>query len=295
MELNREISRFNRCWMTGVLIGPLIGGALYHLSSLLNFIAISAGFSAVFLLLMLLRRHIRITGEDKAEDEGAAARPGAGVTAKPSVRKPAASPENAVNALQEKALSRYRLRGWIGVLCSSLFMGVLINVVPLHIRDGLGYTEQAAGQVLFFRGISALIGFTLFARFTFWHFNRRWFIFTQSVLILCTVLFLIAGSHLYIYIFIIFLYGFCHSAAYNNSIFHASAGGKNAKKNLALHEIFLSIGSAAGAAGGGFCYQHFGFFGTYLILTLVQTGGLVFFILQDRRAADGSPRVRRSR
>ncbi|GHU17681.1 hypothetical protein FACS1894163_08880 [Spirochaetia bacterium] len=301
VELNREISRFNRSWMAGALIGPLIGGALYHVSSILAFIAISAGFSLVFLILLLLQRRTRINGGDEAEPSQALAvsAPGTAVapreavdTAETPARRPAPQ-KNAVNALQEKALSRYRVWGWVGALCANLFLGVLTNAVPLHIRDGLGFTEQAAGMVLFFRGISALIGFTLFARFTFWHFNRRWFIFIQSSLIFCAVLFLIAGSRLYFYFFVIFLYGFCHSACYTNSIFHSSAGGRNTKKNLALHEIFLSIGSAAGSAGGGFCYQHFGFFGTFLILALVQGIGLAFFILQDRRGtADGSPRVR---
>ncbi|GHV39304.1 hypothetical protein AGMMS49546_11130 [Spirochaetia bacterium] len=306
MELNREISRFNRCWMTGTLLAPLIGGALYHWSSRLNFIAISAAFAVVFLILMLLQRRFRLNGDDKdgtpAVTANTAAAPSVSTEALPEsaaevpAHKPSAPRQNTVNTLQEKALSRYRLRGWVGALCANLFMGVLTNIVPLHIRDGLGYTERAAGLVLFFRGISALIGFAFFARFTFWHFNRRWFIFIQSALILCAILFITAGSHLYFYFFIIFFYGFFHSACYTNSIFHSSATGKNTRKNLALHEIFLSIGNAAGSAGGGFCYQHFGFLGTFIILTLVQGIGLAFFILLDYRGvADGSPRVRKGR
>jgi predicted MFS family arabinose efflux permease len=84
-----------------------------------------------------------------------------------------------------------------------------------------------------------------------------------------------------LYFVIIFIYGFVHSCCYNNSIFHSSATGRNTGKNLALHEVFLSIGSALGSAGGGFCYQRFGFAGTFAALGIVQILALVFFVLLD--------------
>jgi predicted MFS family arabinose efflux permease len=134
-------------------------------------------------------------------------------------------------------------------------------------------------MVLFIRCISGLLGFTALARVSFWHFNRRWFLLVQSALVFCAFAFLPAGSRIPLYFAIIFLYGFVHSCCYNNSIFHSSATGKNPKKNLALHEIFLSMGSAFGAAGGGFCYQRFGFAGTFAALGTVLALGLVVFVL----------------
>jgi DHA1 family multidrug resistance protein-like MFS transporter/DHA1 family quinolone resistance protein-like MFS transporter len=272
--LNRDISIFNRSWMSGALLGPPISGALYHLSGGLSFLAANLGYALVFgILILVVRREARLPGL-AAPGEGPA-----GFVADKGRRRP--RPKIPLASAQEKAMDWFRYRGWIGAFCTNCFIGVLGNIVPLHIRDGLGYTERTAGMVLFIRCVSGLIGFTVLARITFWHFNRRWFLLVQAALTLCALAFLPAGNMILLYFVIIFIYGFVHSCCYNNSIFHSSATGKNPGKNLALHEMLLSIGSALGSAGGGFCYQRFGFTGTFAALGLVQVLGLALFALLD--------------
>jgi DHA1 family multidrug resistance protein-like MFS transporter/DHA1 family quinolone resistance protein-like MFS transporter len=260
--LNRDISIFNRSWMSGNLLGPPVSGILYHMSSSLNFLAANLGYALVFgILVLLVRREAAARLSGKVQDD---------------------APRRALPKVpRERTLDLFRYRGWIGAFCTNCFIGVLGNIVPLHIRDGLGYTERTAGMVLFIRCVSGLIGFTVLARITFWHFNRRWFLLVQGVLVLCAFAFLPAGNMIPLYFVIIFLYGFAHSCCYNNSIFHSSATGRNPGKNLALHEMLLSIGSALGSAGGGFCYQRFGFAGTFAALGIVQVLALVLFALLD--------------
>jgi predicted MFS family arabinose efflux permease len=184
----------------------------------------------------------------------------------------------------EKTVRSFKIRGWISGLCGNMFTGVLGNVVPLFIRDTLGYTEKAAGTMLLFRGIAGLLAFTFFARFTFWHFNRRWFFILQGALIAMALLFFAAGKGIILYSVIAFCVGFLYAGCYNNSIFHAGADKKNPAKNMALHEIFLSIGGAAGTLGGGFCYQYFGMGTTFFILALIQAAALGIQIRLDRQA-----------
>jgi hypothetical protein len=277
--LNRDISIFNRSWMGGGLLGPPVSGALYHLSGGLSFLAANLSYALVLgMLILVARRESAVRapegGETQAppDDEGRA-----GLTA----AKDRPVPTVPLARAREKALDWFRYRGWIGAFCTNCFAGVLNNIAPLHIRDGLGYTERMAGMVLFIRSISGLIGFTVLARITFWHFNRRWFLLVQAVLAICALAFLPAGSMIPFYFVIIFIYGFAHSCCYNNSIFHSSATGKNPGKNLALHEMLLAIGSAAGSAGGGFFYQRFGFAGTFAALGIVQVLGLALFALLD--------------
>ncbi|MDR1971841.1 MAG: MFS transporter [Treponema sp.] len=273
--LNRDISVFNRSWMSGNLLGPLVSGALYHRSSNLCFLALNLSYALVLVMLAIqVRRELRTE-----------ARPAAEYGPSPDPRKaaPIRAPEIPLAAVREKAMDWFRYRGWIGGFCTNCFVGVLINMAPLHIRDGLGYTERIAGMALFTRCVSGLIGFTILAKAAFWHFNRRWFLLTQAALALCAFAFVPAGNRVPLYFGIIFIYGFVHACCYNNSIFHSSATGKSPRKNLALHEIFLSIGSAAGAAGGGFCYQRFGFAGTFAALGIVMTLGMAFFVLLEYR------------
>jgi predicted MFS family arabinose efflux permease len=280
--LNRDIGVFNRSWMMGNLLGPLVAGALYHWNRGINFLAVNLGFLLVLgILLFLLRRFRRPSlveeippALDPVAGRGSETREG---------EKPPVPARPRPNPQRERVMDLYRYRGWIGALSSNLFVGILINIVPLHIRDGLGYTERTAGLVLFVRCVAGLIGFTVLARFTRWHFNRRWFILVQSGLLLCALAFVLAGNRLVFYFGIVFFYGFVNSCCYNNSIFHSSATGKNPRKNLALHEIFLSIGNTCGALGGGFCYQRLGFSGAFFIVSLFLGLGLGVFVALNNR------------
>jgi DHA1 family multidrug resistance protein-like MFS transporter/DHA1 family quinolone resistance protein-like MFS transporter len=279
--LNRDISIFNRSWMAGNLLGPPVSGALYHLSGGLSFLAANFSFALVLALLILVaRREAAVRAPAAGGIQGPPEGEGqAGLSAAKDRRRPV--PTVPLAQAREKALAWFRYRGWIGAFCTNCFAGVLSSIVPLHIRDGLGYTERTAGMVLFIRCVSGLAGFTVLARITFWHFNRRWFLLVQAVLVFCSFAFLPAGSMIPFYFVIIFVYGFVHSCCYNNSIFHSSATGRNPGKNLALHEMLLSIGSAVGSAGGGLFYQRFGFAGTFAALGIVQVLGLALFALLD--------------
>jgi DHA1 family multidrug resistance protein-like MFS transporter/DHA1 family quinolone resistance protein-like MFS transporter len=276
--LNRDISIFNRSWMSGNLLGPPVSGALYHISSGLCFLAANLGYALVFAILVLVvRREAAARSPGSIQEDGKTEENSAGAAGKR--RRPV--PKAPLASAKEKAMDWFRYRGWIGAFCTNCFIGVLSNIVALHIRDGLGYTERTAGMVLFIRCVSGLAGFTVLARITFWHFNRRWFLLVQAALVFCALSFLPAGNMIPFYFVIIFVYGFVHSCCYNNSIFHSSATGRNPGKNLAIHEMLLSIGSAVGSAGGGLCYRYFGFAGTFTALGIVQALGLALFVLLD--------------
>jgi predicted MFS family arabinose efflux permease len=281
-ELNREISIFNRSWMGANIAGPLIAGSVYRWNSAAAFVIVSLSYFTVVFLLFLLRRYSRRYG---AEAETAVHEQPAAANRAPSAANRAASDRSKPPVLKalDRKLDLFRYKGWLSVFCSALFVGVLINIMPIHIRDGLGYTERSAGMVLFSRCVTGFAGFTLLARFTAWQFTRKWFIFLQCGLIFCTVLMLFAGGRLFMYFIVALFYGLLNSACYNNSIYYSGATGRNPKKNLALHEIFMCMGNATGTAGGGFIYQRFRFTGMTLSLLLAFGLGLAAFIWLDQR------------
>jgi predicted MFS family arabinose efflux permease len=266
-ELNKDISWFNRCWMSGALLGPFLGGFLYHYVPSWTFIAAFIGLSVVLATLVFLNLY---TG--KNEPGGAS-----------SPAKTAASNPKTPEVLR-KTIASFKIRGWIGAFCVNFFYGILANVIPLHLRNNLGFTEETASLLLLFRGAAAIIAFTWFARYTFWHFNRRWFLFLQGVMILCALLFIGAGKYLLPYLAIAAVYGFFYAGCYNNSIFHAGADKKNTGKNMALHEMFLALGSASGSLSGGFVLQYSGMTGALLFLAVVQALGLLVLARLDRQA-----------
>jgi predicted MFS family arabinose efflux permease len=268
-ELNRDISWYNRAWMAGLLIGPLVGGALYQISTALAFAAVFFCFFLILSILVILTFFTESGRQDNTtgrRDEAKAA------------KKNPLIPERL-----EKSVRSFKISGWISGLCANLYSGVLGNVVPLYIRDTLGYTEKTAGMVMLFRGIAGVIAFTFFARYIFWHFNKRWIIFLHASLIVSSLILLFSGKVIFFYMLIAFVFGFINAGCYNNSIFHSGVDKKNPAKNMSLHEIFLSIGGATGSLGGGYCFQFFGMGATFLILALIQGAGLAAQLYLDRR------------
>jgi predicted MFS family arabinose efflux permease len=269
-ELNRDIGWFNRSWMTGSFLGPLAGGTLYHLSRFLALAAPLAGLLGTFLILLFLAVKEAGGGEREKEEK------------RENRRRPGRAGRD-----MEKSLVFFKVQSWAGSVCANLFSGVLANIVPLYIRDTLGSTEKTAGMVLLFRGLAAIIAFTLYSRFAFWHFNQRWILLLQALLILLALLFLLGNGLVVFYMVIAFGFGLIYAGCYNNSLFHSGADKKNTAKNMAFHEIFLSIGAAAGSLGGGLCFQYLGMGGTFLILALVQAAGLGFLVLLNSRFRRG--------
>jgi predicted MFS family arabinose efflux permease len=106
---------------------------------------------------------------------------------------------------------------------------------------------------------------------------------------LCAIILLPAGNRLFLYFAVVSLYGIINSACYNTSMFYCGATGKNPKKNMAVHEICMALGNAAGTAGGGFFYEHIRFTGVCLILLLVLGLGLGIHVLLGRRVLAAMP------
>jgi predicted MFS family arabinose efflux permease len=278
-KLAGEISLFNRFWMIANILGPLVAGTLYRWNSTASFILINFCFFLVPFLLFLMRcfsKKLKIEIEVSFYNQP----------------KAPEGEEQKIAAAKgpDKKLDIYRYKAWIVASCSSMFMGLLISIIPIHIRDGLGYTEQITGTILFMRCIASFAGLTLLSLFSGWQFNRRWFLVSQTGLIIPVLILLFAGNRLPVFYIAIILYGLAHSNSFNNSFFCSCATGKNPKKNLALNEMFACLGSAAGSAGGGILYQHFRLTGTSLAFIMIFCLGLALHFILDHSKGKSSSR-----
>ena len=270
-ELSSKISYFSRSCMAALIIAPPVAGQLYQFNSDINFIVVSLCFFISVFLILFARRSPEEHNDEKK---------GLCLPAKPSDD----GKQNPIPLHPDKKLDHFRYVAWIGSFCSIVFIGVLINILPIHIRDTMGYTEGTAGWILFTRCVAAFAGFILLAKYTSWHFNFRWFFILHAGLMFCAVLFLLAGSQLYLYFGIVVLYGLINAAIGTKSIFYSRATGKNPKKNITIHEMFHCAGAAAGSAGGGLLYQHFGFAGICLALLLMLSLVAGVFVIIRRKS-----------
>jgi predicted MFS family arabinose efflux permease len=174
----------------------------------------------------------------------------------------------------------------VGIFSSYAVYGVVVNILPLEIRDSLGYGEQTAGNLLLLRGIVTLAGFTLLARHSAWHFRRSWILAVQGITLILILAVLILPSRLEFLGVFILLFGILYAASYNNSIFHGSSGAVNRGRRMAIHEAVLTMGVASGSLGGGILYQQGGINLVWLFLLLVQAGGFLAMGVLVRRKAE---------
>jgi DHA1 family multidrug resistance protein-like MFS transporter/DHA1 family quinolone resistance protein-like MFS transporter len=250
-ELGRNLGQFNQSWSTGALLGPFVAGWLYPVNPILPF-AVSA--SSLLLIALLFILGSRILPDMNPAD-----------TLKAKKEAPAGIDKS----------TPLRFPSWVGIFSSYAVYGVVVNILPLEIRDSLGYGEQTAGNLLLLRGIVTLAGFTLLARHAGWHFKRSWIMAVQLITTVLVSVVLLLPSRLGFLGGFILLFGLLYAASYNNSIFHGSSGAVNRGRRMAIHEAVLTMGVASGSLGGGVLYQWGGVDLVWFFLLLIQAGGLL--------------------
>ncbi|MCL2007685.1 MAG: MFS transporter [Treponema sp.] len=265
-ELSVNISYYQRSWMASIMIGPPIAGFIYSWNSTANFIMVNISFLSAFIMYFLMVFHFR------KDDRG-------------PVKSETVEKQNETQVLKQDKHSNYcRYRSWACNFSAAICMGLIGSILPLHIREGLGFSEGTAGMVHFFRCAAGFAAFAVLAKYTAWHFRNWWFLLMQGGLTFCAFLFLLAGNTLGFIIFAAMLFGVINSGANTTSVYYSSSTGKNPKRNFAFHEIFMSLGHAAGAAGGGYLYQNFSFRGMSGALMIVLGAGVVAYIILGRRS-----------
>lgn len=261
-ELGRNLGQFNQSWSTGALLGPFVAGWLYPVNPVLPFIVSASSLIFISLLFFLGSRFL--PDMNPAETLKAKKETPAGLDKSTPLRFPS----------------------WVGIFSSYAVYGVVVNILPLEIRDSLGYGEQTAGNLLLLRGIVTLAGFTLLARHSAWHFRRSWILAVQGTTLVLILTVLILPSRLEFLGVFILLFGLLYAASYNNSIFHGSSGAVNRGRRMAIHEAVLTMGVASGSLGGGILYQQGGINLVWLFLLLVQAGGFLAMGVLVRRKAE---------
>jgi len=244
--LGKRLSRFNIAWTLGAFTGPFAAGYLVEKDVGLPLIIAAMGF---FLLGfgILFGTYKSIQTNDSFE---------------------------APTTLQGDPGKGMRYACWIGLFGCYILYGILIAVLPIYLRDNLGFRESFSGILLFLRGIFSVVIFYFLGRFSGWHYKKRQMIWTHVGITVMAFLF-IFFHQMWVFILLTSTYGVLFSISYANSLFHGVAGSENRSGRMAVHEGVLTAGMVAGASVSGFLLQTFGvqtvflFAGGALILVVI--------------------------
>ena len=271
-ELSKSISGFNISWSTGALCGPLAGGILAERNIMLSFYIDITMIAFILLLLIAGLIFIKDMRVFPVHYKPVATGP---ATHEAGLEESSAAVDELINGGKGTIM---RFPGWIGVFSVYVVLGLLNNIFPLFVRDTLGLSESAAGNILFVRGLITAVGFFIAGRIIGWQFNRKIMLVTQgaTAAVMIVMLFIKAVPGFYL---LFILFGALFSMAYSNGIFHGSAGSLDRGRRMALFESFLTTGVIIGSIGGGYLYQYYSIHAAFILCASILIAGLAAQII----------------
>lgn len=259
-DLGRIMGRFNMAWSTGGLAAPTLGDLMLGVDLRMPFAAAVTVLGLLFLLIAVFLG----AGADSAQG-GASTVGGRDGAVKTPLRFPAR----------------------LAMVSTSFLIGVLMNIYPAYARDTFHLSEALIGTFLMARMAVNALGFVVWSRMTFWHFQPWAALAGQTGVAALAAAFALAGHPMAV-LFLYGLVGVLFSFQYSYSQFHSSAGAPDRNRANTIHEVVLNVGFVLGTAGGGWVAETFSMgagFWTAAVLALAV--GAVQVALLGPRLAGG--------
>jgi predicted MFS family arabinose efflux permease len=265
IELNKEISRFNFSWSSGVVISPYLAGFLTERGNTLPLLVGPALMFSVCILIGAASIFLHNMRTDTHKE-----------------------PQKSLKSAPADGSTALRFPSWISIVAAYAVLGVILVVFPLYGRDHLGLSASLIGVVLLVRGLANTIGFVSLGKTTAWHFKIVPIV-AAPLLIACCLVALTTASTFAAYIAIVPVIGLLAAFSYAASVFHGVSGSRERGKRMAIHESLLTGGMVVGSAFGGLLYDHFDIQLVYLVfigvLILGALAASIFYIMNKKAAA----------
>jgi MFS family permease len=263
-DLGTTMGKFNLSWSSGGILAPYLGGLLVELDRRLPFLASVLLLLAVGLLMPIGSR-IYAGFKDRQSPQVNQEEAGA--------REPAGSGPGRHSG---PSALRYPVR--VAIVSTYFLSGAILFIFPAYAKEHLGYAESLIGSFLLVRMAISSLGFSLWGRWTFWHF-RFW------PLVLVTVMFIILGlafplaDQIWQFFALFAAFGLALSFLYSSALFHGAAGSRNRERSMSIHEGAINLGLFSGMILGGWISVAWSMDAVFYlsaaataVLLLVQTG-----------------------
>lgn len=246
--LNRRLGTYNGMWSAAAMIGPLLGGVFVETSTLLPIVFTAGGFIICFLSLTVATDgSVQTTLFRDVET-----RPVAGCESRAT-------------------LVRFRWMARIALFSSWACLGVTRSQFAL-LFTSMGFSETWFGIIVTIFGIFNFAVLTAAGKSIFWHFKPLFLITAQTLLPL-SLLMIIFGRSLPIFILSFIIMGCGFGFAYSSHLYYGSCGSKKRSVQMVIHEATISIGIIVGSGAGGYLAKNIGLYQPYwFVLTLVAVG-----------------------
>lgn len=233
-ELLRSTGRFNIAWSSGMMAGPLLGGALYAFDPQTPFWLTASIIACVFLGLWFLPRFS--PNADHAGRSDLAPRPGA---------------------------RRYLAAAWVANFSTYFTLASLRHLFPKYATD-LGVAPGRLGVLLACIGIAQLVTFGILGRTERWQFRFSPLAGGQ-LLGIAGLGCIIFGSRPALFALGLLMVGVAVGITYSASLYYSLHTPDQAGGRTGAHESIIGAGFLFGPLIGGFAAEHIGARVPYLL------------------------------
>ena len=261
--LNRRLGTYNGTWSSAAIIGPLMAGILVETNTLLPIVVASMCLLACLTLLSMARDGSGHTSLFEQRTQAA-------IAPAPVFRQEDAGADRAV-------LIRYRWMARIALFCAWACLGVSRSQFALLFTD-MGFSETWFGIIITIFGICNFSVLTAAGRCAFWHF-RPILLFGVQALLSMSLLFVIYGHSLSVFVLAFIIMGSGFGFAYSSHLYYGASTSKKRSLQMVIHEITLSAGIIIGSGAGGYLAKNVGRYSPYWFAVVVFSVGLMVQII----------------
>jgi MFS family permease len=248
--LNRRLGTYNGAWSGAAIIGPLLGCLLVDFNTLLPIVTAAVCLVICFLFLTIARDGSLHTS--LFEQTSQAAMTGY---------------ENFSSLLRFRWLAR------IALFCSWACLGVSRSQFALLFTE-MGFSETWFGIIITMFGICNFSVMTAAGRFAFWHFKSV-LLLTVPVLLLMSLLVIIFGQSLAVFILAFVIMGCAFGFAYSSHLYYGACGSRRRSTQMVIHEATLSLGVIIGSGAGGYLAKNVSLYSPYWFAVIALCVGFI--------------------
>jgi MFS family permease len=273
VRLNRRLGRYNGSWSGGAIIGPLVGAWLVEHGPVWPMLGAVLCFVASFLLLGLARSTRAVVGPPPCgcpDPTGQARGP---APTESAIRNPQLE-----DLIPDAKLVDFRWMSRIAMFCTWASFAIARSQFAL-LFTSLGYTKSQFGVYLTTVALCNFLALIASGRWAFWHF-RAGLLFVAQGMVLLALLMMIYGRALSVLLLSAVVLGVAFGFAYSSHLFYGAAASRKRSVRMAIHEMVISLGVAAGSWPSGHLAQHVGPYAPYwYAVALVTLGALAQLVI----------------
>ncbi|MFA5293412.1 MAG: MFS transporter [Phycisphaerae bacterium] len=232
-ELTKRLGFYNVTWGSANMLLPIVGGYLMEINYILP---VTAAVIVTILCIMAVSTTTCISE----------------IPIKKSEDLPVF-----INDINQNEKSQFLWISRVAMFANFICAGIFRSQLGIYYKFELGFTESVYGWAISLMCLFNVVVFYMMGRSYWWHYKKGMFVASQFLIVICMMT-IIFSHNIVVQLLAAGMTGITYGITYSSHQYYGVSGGKNRAGRMAIHEIILGTGFAAGSLLGGMISDSFG-------------------------------------